>query len=202
MKYLNQPFALFLSKLYYKFYFVFYPRRPWINKYAFNKLNSIINKNSVIAEYGAGKSTLFFAENSLRVYSIESSMVWFESIKVQLESFTNVILFHADREKLSLKSYASSLDNVCSEQLDILFIDAYERNLCIESQWSKVKLGGYLIIDDYHRYFTFKSKYGDYLSKETTRPDYRVCERILSSYFNLKIYESGGFSTAFCKRIK
>jgi hypothetical protein len=165
-------------------------------------LNSIINKNSVVAEYGAGKSTFYFAENSLRVYSIETSLVWFNSIKVKCQFFTNVILFHADREKLSLKSYASSLDKVCSEHLDILFIDAYERNFCIESQWSKVKLGGYLIIDDYHRYFTFKSKYGVYLSRETTRPDYHICESILSSYFNLQIYESGGFSTAFCKRIK
>jgi hypothetical protein len=199
---LKMPWNLIISKIHYKLYFAFFSKRPWVNRSSYKKLLDITNSSSVVAEYGAGKSTYFFASKVFKLYSIETSKLWFDNVSLKISSFNNTVLEYFNHNQNDVVSYARSLDNICKEKLDLLFIDAYDRNLCIEYQWQRVKIGGYLVIDDYHRYFKFQSKYGKILSHETTRLDYEKSENILKENFDIKVFESGGFSTAFCIRIK
>lgn len=196
------PLNLILSKLFHKYYFFVYKKRPWINKKAFERLKEILNYESIIAEFGSGKSTLFFASICRRVYSIETSMEWYNMLKNKLGARSNVYLaIYAETDHNDGRSYSMFLEGLCNEDLDLLFIDGKYRNYCIENQWKRIKVGGYLVIDDYHRYFKFQSKYGTILSRETVHEDYENCEKILKDNFSVSVFESGGFSTAFCQKL-
>jgi hypothetical protein len=54
--------------------------QPWLVFSAIDFLQSLLNKEMTVWEYGSGSSTLFYAKRVKTVYSIENDKSWFEHI--------------------------------------------------------------------------------------------------------------------------
>ena len=61
-------------------------KRPWLPDKAIEFIENILTPNSIVAETGAGSSTVFMARLCLRVISFEHKKEWFDFLKERIES--------------------------------------------------------------------------------------------------------------------
>ena len=150
----------------------------WLIKETVRFLEENLTKDMNVFEYGSGGSTLFFAERAREVISIEHNPIWWRKINALIESAhrTNVTLklIEAERNpaywgknlpetesyiskrwgyrKLGFKNYVTSIDDYPNDYFDVILIDGRARPSCLAHAKSKVKMGGYLILDDAERF--------------------------------------------------
>ncbi len=122
------------------------PREPWIPFRARNELASILTRDAVVWEVGAGYSTLWLAAHVGQVVSIEASKEWHDRLAaiIRQEGIANVDLRHewqADR--------MADFSGVEDGSLDLLFIDGGPRGLCLANGFRKVKSGGHVYLDNW-----------------------------------------------------
>jgi hypothetical protein len=148
-------------------------KQPWIAFAAIRFLESILRKDMRVYEYGSGGSTLFFAARVQEVISTEHNKDWYlkvseEIIKKGLSN-CNLRLFEpvqaptavqnaSDPDSyssgdeqyrgMSFREYASSINSYPDGYFDIVFIDGRARPSCFKHAESKIKHGGYLILDN------------------------------------------------------
>lgn len=133
--------------------------KPWITPKAIQYLNKYfegINFKGNLFEWGAGKSTIWFARKNYSVISVENSEKWFNIISKKLEekNIKNAsIILRNDNPKVYVDEIKKHPDNF----FDSIVIDGIERANCAIQAIPKLKLGGVLIIDDIHRYLSIKS---------------------------------------------
>lgn len=156
---------------------------PWINFEAIDFLKDILTPNMKVFEYGTGGSSIFFAKNVLQVIGIEHDDLWFQRVKdcvekEKINNFTGLLLppvkvagtnsaadyadpksyFSSDEKYLNRYSffdYASSIDSYEDSYFDIVSIDGRARPSCIKHAVAKIKVGGYLLLDNSDReYYT------------------------------------------------
>jgi hypothetical protein len=157
-------------------------RMPWIALSAITFLEGILNKNMVVFEYGSGGSTLFFASRVKEVVSIEHDQAWYREVIEQInnnnlancrvrliepspsspsasQNIADPDDYASDDERyrgMSFKDYASSIDLYPENYFDIVIIDGRARPSCYKHARSKVKIGGYLVLDNAERlYYSF-----------------------------------------------
>jgi len=149
-------------------------KRPWISFAATRFLENKINSDMKIFEYGSGGSTLFFATKVKEVISIEHNRSWFEIVvnELKINGIINctIRLFEPEIENLcinkcisdpdaylsddetyrgmSFKKYASSIDLYPDDYFDIVFIDGRARPSCFIHSQKKIKIGGYIVLDN------------------------------------------------------
>ncbi|MFD2288830.1 methyltransferase domain-containing protein [Pedobacter petrophilus] len=143
IQYLNLPKAFYLAIL--RKYFKIYPKLPWIPFSAASKLNEIIKPNWIILEIGAGTSTLWLANRSKKVTSIEASKEWFDTLnsKIKSKKIGNIDLrFEWTAEKMS------DFNEYPNNHFDLIYIDGGPRELCCINAIPKVKKGGYIYLDN------------------------------------------------------
>ncbi|MFA5732641.1 MAG: hypothetical protein WC934_11635 [Acidithiobacillus sp.] len=147
---------------------------PHVSVEAVRMLYKIVTKESVVFEYGAGASTIFFARNAKLIYSVENIKEWYDKVKEELEYFglTNCKITHCEQEQIlegeedkykdylsttrihkncHFKKYASKIDRFPDNYFDIILVDGRSRVACFLHAMSKVKPGGYIVLDDSHR---------------------------------------------------
>lgn len=121
---------------------------PWLSLGAIIFLEAIVNKKMKVLELGSGGSTVFWATNCSSVKSFETNPEWFEKVKNRVEKFDNVQIKLGDKEQI-----LAAISNEPDNHYDIVLVDSYpgdiERILVANAVLSKVKTGGYLIIDNY-----------------------------------------------------
>lgn len=151
--------------------------KPWIPFSSYRYLKRIIKKNMIIFEYGSGGSTLFFSKKANKVISIEYNEDWYSRVynKVKLKNYKNIeIIFvkpenfkeknlydYTDLESyktsdeiyknMSFESYVKTIDLYPDFYFDIIFIDGRSRPSCAKHAVNKLKINGYLILDDSER---------------------------------------------------
>lgn len=142
--------------------------QPWIVFGAIDFLKTILTKDMIVWEYGSGSSTLFYARRVNKVYSVENDELWYSHLERVFEEkqITNVTyMLHKDEgeakptdEKFVSKStnklfrkYVESIDIISDNSLDVVMIDGRARSSCISQSISKVKQGGFLIVDNSDR---------------------------------------------------
>jgi predicted O-methyltransferase YrrM len=148
--------------------------QPWIVFKAKEFLDSILKGDMTVWEYGSGSSTLYFARRVKIVYSIENDKEWFAHLnaRIEAEHVKNVRYALIEAEKFNgkpinsmyisksitvwkeggnLKNYATSIDSITDNSLDIVLIDGRGRRACIAHAIPKIKQGGYLIVDNSDR---------------------------------------------------
>jgi 16S rRNA G966 N2-methylase RsmD len=120
------------------------PVLPWIPYSAIKEIEKIINKHSIILEFGSGMSTIWLARKCDKVYSVEDSEDWFDIVKEKLERLrlNNVIYEMRDGN-----SYIP-LSGVVDELFDFIMIDGLYRSACLKFALQKLKPNGYLYLDD------------------------------------------------------
>lgn len=144
--------------------------RPWITFQAKVFLDTILNKEMQVFEYGSGSSTLYFSRRVNKIYSVENDKKWFEYLNDYLEQkkVNNVVssLFEAiacpnenkiygstssEYKNADFKEYVTAIDAFPDENFDIILVDGRARNACIKHALPKLKKGGWLIVDNSER---------------------------------------------------
>jgi hypothetical protein len=156
---------------------------PWVTTAAVQWLEEVVTPDVRLFEFGAGRSTVFFAERAGEVVSAEHHAEWHARVEAELvaRGLANARVVLAlpdgaarrrgrytarrrDGKGLRFESYVKTIDNQPDGSLDLVFVDGRARVACVRRAISKVKAGGYLVLDD------------------AWRRDYRPARRLLSRY--------------------
>ncbi len=156
-------------------------KTPWISFSAIHFLKTIARPDMYVFEYGSGGSSLFWASAVKQVTSVEHDRLWYERMQKALisEGIKNIeyLLIEAQPDPVfSKKDYRNPLDYISSDPeysgknfeeyvktidrypdayWDIIAVDGRSRPSCIKHALSKLKTGGYLIVDNSERkYYT------------------------------------------------
>lgn len=148
---------------------------PWIVFEATDFLKSILKKNMVVFEYGSGGSTLFLSKNIKKIISVENNPIWYSKIskilkEKKINNCTYFLVEHDPTNSFNLEytnssytstsskyknknfeNYVKTIDSYDDENFDLVFIDGRARNSCIHHSINKIKLGGYLVLDNSNR---------------------------------------------------
>ncbi|KAA6330698.1 hypothetical protein EZS27_020630 [termite gut metagenome] len=154
--------------------------RPWITFEAKNFLDSILNSKMSVFEYGAGCSTLYFSRRVKAIYSVENNKEWFESLNKYIkenridnvnihlvegistnEINTTYSSLSSDYRNINFEDYVKVIDTFPDMLFDIILVDGRARAGCIKHAVTKLKKGGYLIVDNSERKEYFRGN--DYL---------------------------------------
>ncbi|PCI35943.1 MAG: hypothetical protein COB60_01190 [Flavobacteriaceae bacterium] len=127
---------------------------PFIVFDAIKKLDTIISPKDKVLEFGSGNSTLWFLKKQCRITSIEHSLTWYKV----LNDHINPLRY--DEDTLDHFSYIISenkntwklIEEMDDESLDLVLVDGANefnnRNECIERSFSKLKKGGWMVLDN------------------------------------------------------
>jgi hypothetical protein len=164
----------------------YFPRKrvPWLPFDALDYINSLPLEKNQVFEYGSGGSTLYWLSRNMVCVSVEHDPSWYESVQTHLNSsievdyrlvqptkFKKPILLDVSDPLLNLsddpafpeysfENYVSQIDAFPQDHFDIVLIDGRARPSCILHSVTKVKVGGFLILDNSDRSY--------YLDKTST----------------------------------
>ncbi len=116
---------------------------PWFTYPAIEYFKQLDLSQKTMLEWGAGNSSLFFAERVKHLYSIEHNKEWFE--EVNHHKIPNQTLVWADRD------YANKPSEIISK-VDIVLIDGIEREACAFATIPILNKGGMIILDNSDRH--------------------------------------------------
>jgi len=117
---------------------------PWFTYPAISFLDTIINSNWSVFEWGSGHSTIWWSKRIKKITSVESNSTWYNIIKNEIEQ--NVTLqLHNEKDK-----YIKSIHEN-SQLYDAIIIDGRHRNECAEEAIKHVKEEGIIIFDNSDR---------------------------------------------------
>jgi len=152
-------------------------QQPWLTFSAIDKIESIINEQMHVFEYGSGGSTLFWSNHVKEVISVEHDRNWYNRVRTELDAqqIKNVRYILAEAETdpgysgkqtdnpndfisgdrnfagKDFNKYVRQIDNYPDEYFDIVLVDGRARPSCIARSMNKVKKDGFLIIDNSER---------------------------------------------------
>lgn len=148
---------------------------PWISFPVIDFLKENLTSDSKVFEFGGGGSTLFFLERVKEVVTVEHNKEWFDILSSNItdkkkwtplfiEPTTNTsydssqfanpdAYFSSDKDYINMdfRRYASSIDAYTDGYFDVVLVDGRVRPSCMKHSISKVKKGGYLILDNSDR---------------------------------------------------
>lgn len=124
------------------------PNLPWLNIGFVTKFSLWNTLDWTMFEWGAGGSTIWFAERVKKLISIEHDPAWFDSVKIVLEhkNLTNVDLFLIP---IDSPEYWNSI--LTYDEFDCILVDGRNRVKCGRNAIKRLKIGGVLILDDAER---------------------------------------------------
>ena len=179
-------------------------RIPWVTFEARSFIEMILTTKSIVFEYGSGGSTVFYSRRVQRVVSVEHDEHWFNLVKACLgeERITNCDYslvppepaagFHNPPDNiegyvssdeaysgLTFRSYAASIDRFPDRFFDLIAVDGRARPSCVAHALRKVKVGGYLMLDN------------------SERPHYRKGKDLLSGWERRVFFGPGPYNAYF-----
>lgn len=143
---------------------------PWMTYAAIDWLQSNLRKDMILFEWGSGGSTAFFARRVKQVITVEHDSKWYESVVKALgnKGYKNTTLTLSEPTKAaqdnrlyissdtiyaghSFEQYVRAIDSYPDSHFDIVVVDGRARPDCIQHSLSKIKPGGYLLLDNSER---------------------------------------------------
>lgn len=151
--------------------------KPWITFAAFDFLKQILTKEMRVFEYGSGGSTVYYAKRVKEVISVEHDQLWNDKVTnyIKLKKYSNVKSYliqpnlnttvlnrnPSDPDSYisdsniysaySFEKYVRHIDNYPDKYFDLISIDGRARPSCIKHSINKVKIGGYILLDNAER---------------------------------------------------
>ncbi len=116
------------------------PARPWIAYNAITRLESLLRPDWTVVEFGSGASTQWYARRVGTLHSIESDESWYRQLKPDLPA--NV------RYELRGQNDYPDLRDYQDRSIDLVIVDGIMRAECMEAAIPKVKLGGWIYLDN------------------------------------------------------
>jgi predicted O-methyltransferase YrrM len=139
-----------------------HPDAPWLAPDAVKLLGDLIRPSDDIFEWGAGRSTRWFADRAASITSIETDAGWHAQVVASLDGHPRAqcILIEAgpDSPPSVIDSYCTALGSVVAGPVDVVLVDGAFRDRCAEQAAEHVAPGGLLIVDDVHRYLPSASR--------------------------------------------
>ena len=156
---------------------------PWMNYGAIDFLKAHTRVDMHIFEYGSGSSTLFWANRVKEVISIEHDAEWSKNVQKQLDNkrLSNVQLLLIVPEKkefidkkdiadphqystddemwgsFSFEKYVLKINEYPDNYFDFVVVDGRARPSCIAASANKIKVGGYMVVDNSERAYYFSN---------------------------------------------
>ncbi len=119
---------------------------PWMN-YAFVEfLDERLSKDLKMFEYGAGYSSLYFAERVAEVVSIEYDKAWEAKLRELLKDCSNHQLIVCPVGEEYIKAAQDQ-----SRAFDFILVDGRERVACLEAGIEALSERGVIVLDDSDR---------------------------------------------------
>jgi predicted O-methyltransferase YrrM len=137
---------------------------PWLTPAAIRLLESLLRPADRGAEFGSGRSTIWFAERVAALTSVEHDEQWYEAVSAKLKErrLANVdyILARPDQpvELGGQSTYARTALGLPDAGLDFALVDGHYRDYSAKFILPKIKSGGILIIDNVNWYLPSKSR--------------------------------------------
>lgn len=133
------------------------PDAPWLVPQSIPVIERILTPDSIGFEWGAGRSTLWFARRARHITSVEGRRDWLDEVagmvaQAGLSEKVSLQLCEVTSEHGFLGSeiarYAGAIDAIADGSLDFALIDGHFRDACTMKVARKVRPGGYVIIDN------------------------------------------------------
>ena len=118
---------------------------PWYTYPAIEYLTHLELSGMSVFEFGSGNSTIWWAENALKLHSVEDDHTWFLKVQEKINKGGYSITYDF---KASNEDYINAFDGV----YDITIIDGKFRSECVEKYLQNSNFGVMLIFDNSDRY--------------------------------------------------
>ena len=125
---------------------------PWYTYPAIDFLSGVDFSGQSVLEFGAGQSTLWWAERAAHVFSVEQDAPWFEAVRKAVKNKSNVEV-HLRQE--SLKFAATPLGRT----FDVIVIDGGDRFLCAQAALKMLQAGGVIVLDNAEGFWGDEGRY-------------------------------------------
>ncbi len=159
--------------------------QPWLTFSAIDFIKKNIRKEDKVFEYGGGGSTLFFLKAAALTITVEHDEKWFAMLSerislngyknwkglyvaptkmnpyIQLDAANPGDYYSSDEnfKESNFRNYVISIDNYPNEYFDWVLVDGRARPSCIMHAIDKIKVNGYLILDNSDRdYYLLRTK--------------------------------------------
>lgn len=148
---------------------------PWLTFDAIDFVQSHLAINVRVFEFGSGGSTLYFLRQGAEVVAVEHDIGWYHFVRTKI-GIGRPIDFRLIRPELvpegneadpadpdgykssderyfacSFRNYVNQVDEFPDEHFDLILVDGRARPSCIKHAARKVKVGGFLVLDDSER---------------------------------------------------
>jgi len=118
---------------------------PWYTYPAIQLVENKLYSDKRVAEFGAGNSTLWWAEKAQKVFSFEEDLGWYNYLKSRVP--TNVELYH-------LPIDLSGLEEKLPDQLfDVVIVDGFDRYKASLVARRIIQPDGVIILDNSEGYW-------------------------------------------------
>lgn len=123
---------------------------PWMSYPAIEFLQSYLNENHEVFEFGCGASTFFFSKRVKKVVGIETNDKWLSIIKDKLPHNCENVEINFMSDGLTNSAYENFPKN-CGQKFDLIIIDSLKRFECAKNVLDALKPKGAVILDDSER---------------------------------------------------
>lgn len=141
-----------------------HPDDPWLTPAAIKLVATLLRPVDRGAEFGSGRSTLWFAARVAALTSVEHDERWYKAVGTRLSDsgLGNVeyVLAPEDqpKERGGDSSYARTALSFPDAALDFALVDGHYRDYSAKFVMPKIRPGGMLIIDNVNWYLPCRSK--------------------------------------------
>jgi hypothetical protein len=138
---------------------------PWFTFGATNLLANILKnagKDFFIFEYGSGSSTRYIENFDVQLVSVEHDAIYYSKLVTQLKkretkyklivpelNIQNEVYKSSVNEQLNFEKYVKSVNEY--DEIDMVIVDGRARVACCYEAWKRIKVDGWLILDDSER---------------------------------------------------
>ena len=140
-----------------------HPADPWLTPAAIKMLATLLRPTDRGAEFGSGRSTLWFAGRVAELTSVETNAGWHQKVTSQLKErgIGNVrytLIAEDNPSECGDGEYARTALAFPDASLDFALVDGYYRDYSAKYIMPKLKPGGILIIDNINWHLPSQSK--------------------------------------------
>lgn len=128
---------------------------PWIRAEAIAKLEDILRPDWTVFEWGGGGSTIWLAQRVARLVAVEQAPMWIGRIARRLHELdlldrVDLVYIKADVER-KYYQFADYIFEFPIGHFDLVFVDGKARDRCLANAQDRVRLGGWVVLDDSQR---------------------------------------------------